>query len=425
MIGLLRSIPARIDDVGFSALATVLTVIYGAIALEGSHHEIVQVILSALFIPALLFWRRAPISSATALLLLISLWTWNWITALPINLGFSPFILVVPIVVYSTTRWVKQRIISALFYVTTLIYCFVSPIMWYQTETGMIYHNNQQGLSWLLIQWLGLTVLRQIAINRRREEARGEERRRSQEHAAMEEQAAIRERERVQIAREIHDVLAHSLTLINIQASAGIMVSRHGPTGTDAEIDEILQRIQETSSSSLSEVRAIVKALRSDLPTESAHKITSLVSTVENLEQYQQAGMAITTSLSSPTVLEDLSASTPFIVQLAISRILNESLTNVARHQGVDSKVNISISVDDMTKKINIDIESWAPHGVNIAHTPPLMGTKSGLTGMKERVESLMGTITYSSQPGYFRVQATVPTRSFPQEHSLHDVLAP
>lgn len=425
MIGLLRSIPTRIDDVGFSALATVLTVIYGAIAVEGSHHEIVQVILSALFIPALLFWRRAPISSATALLLLISLWTWNWITALPINLGFSPFILVVPIVIYSTTRWVKQRIISALFYVTTLMYCFVSPIMWYQTETGMIYHNNQQGLSWLLIQWLGLTVLRQIAINRRREEARDEERRRSQEQAAIEEQAAIRERERVQIAREIHDVLAHSLTLINIQASAGIMVSRHSQTGIDTEIEEILQRIQETSSASLSEVREIVKALRSDLQTESVHKIMSLASTVENLEQYQQAGMAITTSLSSPTLLEDLSASTPFIVQLTISRILNESLTNVARHQGVDSKVNVSISVDDATKKINIDIESWASHGVNTAHTPPLIGTKSGLTGMKERVESLKGTITYSSQPGYFRVQATVPTRSFPQEHSFHDVLAP
>lgn len=253
MRALLRGIISHVEDWGFAALATVLAFIYGVIATNGSPQEIVQFVLAVLFIPALLFWRARPAGASIIMVLLMALWTANWLSALPRNLGFSPFILVIPIIVYTAARFVERRIVSYLFYAIALVYCFVSPIMWYQTEEGMLYHSSEQGLSWLLIQWLGLTVIRQIAINRRREVDREAEQQRSREHAALEEQSAIREQERVQIAREIHDVLAHSLTLINVQASAGMMLARQHHSKTPSDDEEILKSIQDTSSSALAE----------------------------------------------------------------------------------------------------------------------------------------------------------------------------
>lgn len=405
----LRGIPSHIEDWGFAVLATFLAFIYGAIATNGSQQEIVQAILAILFIPALLFWRTRPTASSVAMLLLMALWTANWFSALPLNLGFTPFVLVMPIIVYTTARFLERRIISFLFYAAALVYCFVSPIMWYQTESGMLYHSSDQGLSWLLIQWLGLTVIRQIAINRRREEDRHAEQQRNREHAALEEQSAIRERERVQIAREIHDVLAHSLTLINVQASAGIMVARQRPSKDHAGHEEILESIQDTSSSALAEVRGIVKALRSETDSISLDEITNLASAVEQIDKYRKTGMEITASLPSDRDLAEISSSSPLIVQLGVRRILNESLTNVVRHQGVGSRVEVDISVDWEDDEITLDIESWSPGGQDEV-SPALTGTKSGLIGMQERVDSLNGQIQYHSRQGYFRVQASLPT---------------
>lgn len=408
MTTLLQKTPTRPEGLALTLLAAFFSLFYIAVALSGNPHEILQAVLAVCFVPTMLFWRDRPVGTAVTTMVLLWLWTANWISALPDNLGFTPFALFVPLVVYSTARFVKQRVFTVAFLAVALLYCFVSPIMWGQDEGGVIYLQDEQALSWLLIQWLVLMIIMQIGRSRRAAAVRLEEKHRSRARATIDEQNAIRDRERVLTAREIHDVLAHSLTLINVQASAGGMLARKDAPAGLSDQAETLENIRDISSAALTEVRGIVRALRSDFGPVSLAGMTSLYEAPEQIDKYRQTGMMIEASLPSEEELTNLSSTVPLLVQLAVRRILDESLTNVVRHQGVSSRVQISLSANKDISEISIRVQSWFPE-TSDGGSPTMTGTGSGLIGMRERVDSLGGWINYRDGHDYFLVTAMLP----------------
>ncbi len=204
--------------------------------------------------------------------------------------------------------------------------------------------------------------------------------------------------ERVRIARELHDVLAHSLSQINVQASVGLHLMDKQP----ARAAEALASIKETSKTALDEVRSVLGVLRSEngedldaplVPEPDLSRLAGLAASVTS------QGVAVTLS----STVDDA----PKAVQLAVYRIVQESLTNVVRHAGA-TRATVDIRPVDGDVVVSVSDD-----GTGIAE-----GTESGrgLLGMRERAELLGGTLETGTGPdGGLLVTARLPRKeSFP-----------
>lgn len=182
--------------------------------------------------------------------------------------------------------------------------------------------------------------------------------------------------ERLRIARELHDVVAHSMAMINLQAGAAtvLLADRKGAEAADA-----LEAIRHASKQGLRELRAILSVLRqvdSDGPDVALPDCPAFA-----------ALAAAATAAGSPTELRvdaDLAAFPPAAV-LAGYRIVQESLTNAVRH-APEAKVTVAISASGRMLRVEVSNEG--------SGKPPAGGgSGSGLTGMAERVAALGGTL--------------------------------
>lgn len=199
--------------------------------------------------------------------------------------------------------------------------------------------------------------------------------------------------ERVRIARELHDVLAHSLSQINVQAGVGLHLIDRQPE----KAAEALASIKETSKSALDEVRSVLGVLRAEggadpnaplVPEPDLSRLPGLAASV--------------TSQGVEVELDDSTADIPKPVQLALYRIVQESLTNVVRHAGAH-RATVRLSETDAVVRVEI-----ADDGVNPPSDPGTGGR--GLLGMHERAELLGGSLDAGPRAGGgFVVTATIP----------------
>ncbi|SDS97695.1 sensor histidine kinase [Jiangella sp. DSM 45060] len=211
-----------------------------------------------------------------------------------------------------------------------------------------------------------------------------------------EREEALRRRateERLRIARELHDVLGHNISLINVQAGAALhALSRDGDDGPAAEA---LTAIKETSREALRELRGTLGVLRQvdeAAPTEPAPGLWRLP---ELAERSRAAGLAVDVSTDGePVGLRPA-------VDLAAFRIVQEALTNATRHAGAGRvAVRIGYGRDDVTVDVSDDGRG--------------AGTRaddgSGIDGMRSRAAALGGTLDAADRPeGGFRVTARLP----------------
>jgi signal transduction histidine kinase len=214
------------------------------------------------------------------------------------------------------------------------------------------------------------------------------------ERAHAEERAEVRERAR--IARELHDVISHTITVIMMQAGGARLASAADPDAAPAA----LARIEALGRESLSELRTLLAVLHEGDAddTGSAVSPTPTLADVPDLcERMQSLGMPVHLSTTG-----DLARLAPG-VQLAGYRIVQEGLTNVLKHAGaVDTDVEIDHgSVDELVLRI-----SSAPGELR----EDLPGGAQGLRGLRERVETLGGRIrTDRRSDGGFLIQAELP----------------
>ncbi|MHB9864323.1 sensor histidine kinase [Streptomyces sp. YIM S03343] len=210
--------------------------------------------------------------------------------------------------------------------------------------------------------------------------------------------------ERLRIARELHDVLAHSISVINVQAGVGLALLDSDPE----QARTALTTIKAASKEALGEVRQVLNTLRTpgDVPRTPAPGLDRLP---ELVEQAASAGLTVEVEGEPPPL--------PPGTDLAAFRIVQEALTNVVRHSG-SRHARVRIGHDDGAVLLRLRIDDDGP-----ATGADAGGSGNGLAGMRERAAALGGTIEAGPRAdGGWRVLAVLPVR--PRNGTRHSARA-
>jgi len=241
------------------------------------------------------------------------------------------------------------------------------------------------------IAWLTLIMVVAEIVKARRDRA-------AQVEETREEQAKRRAgEERLRIAREVHDVLAHHVSLINVQSGVALHLIDEQPE----QVRQALTAIKQSSKEVLVELRNILGVLRDvDGAVDGAprHPVASLEQLDPLLERMRAAGLRVRLDVTAKRRV-------PSGVDAAALRIVQESLTNTYRHAGpTEARVWLDYGSDEL--RIQVD-DDGRGDGAAVGK----LGAGSGLTGMRQRAEALNGTLVAGPRPdGGFRVTATLPT---------------
>lgn len=229
--------------------------------------------------------------------------------------------------------------------------------------------------------------------NRRAYVTSVEERARLAEQSREEESRRRVDAERLRIARELHDVVAHSIAMINVQAGVAAHVIEDRPD----QAKEALVAIKGASKDALRELRGILDVLRSTDDTDLTSPAPGLAEVEMLVDAANRAGLqAAVVTTGPPRVL-------PAVVDLAAYRIVQESLTNALRYAGPASvSVALSYQPDHLVVEV-IDDGRGRPEVAGA-------GGGHGITGMQERAAAVGGTLHAGARPqGGFAVRARLP----------------
>lgn len=196
------------------------------------------------------------------------------------------------------------------------------------------------------------------------------------EHAEQTREQEARQRvaaERVRIARELHDVVAHHIALINAQAGVAVHLAERRPE----QILAALEDIRDTSRSALDELRVTVSLLRQSDDSEAPRDpMPGLAQVPALLASFERAGLAVRHTRRG--IAEPLAPA----VDLAAYRIVQEALTNVRKHAGAD---HARLYLHYRPQWLTIIVEDDGSAGPRERH----VGTGHGLIGMRERAASV------------------------------------
>jgi signal transduction histidine kinase len=234
--------------------------------------------------------------------------------------------------------------------------------------------------AWLLL----LAALTEI-VAFRRDRAREEERARGQEALARAGQ------ERLRIARELHDLLAHNVSLINVQAGVALHLLDEQPQ----RARPALEAIKQASSDTLREVRSVLDILRRPDERPPRAPTPGIAGLDDLISRTSAAGIPVRSEVrGEPRIM-------PASVDLAVYRIVQEALTNVARHADpAAAVVRLSYGEGDIT--VEVDDDGRRPRGNGMGG--------NGIPGMRERVVALGGEFSAGPRPDDgFRVRAQLP----------------
>ncbi|WP_326697120.1 histidine kinase [Streptomyces sp. NBC_01754] len=258
-----------------------------------------------------------------------------------------------------------------------------------------------------VLTWTGLAGATGDAVRSRRAFVDAIRERAERAERTREEEARRRvAEERLRIARDLHDVVAHHIALVNVQAGVAAHVMDRRPD----QAKEALAHVREASRSALNELRSTVGLLRQSgdpaAPTEPAPGLAVLG---DLLETFRNAGLPVEVACTDHGGL-------PAAVDLAAYRLIQEALTNVRKHAGPGARAEVSVvrvgtTVEVMVLDDGAGTTATAPGTVPGARRDD--GGGHGLVGMRERVVALGGTLTAAPRyGGGFRVHAILPLTS-------------
>ncbi|MCE7006317.1 sensor histidine kinase [Kibdelosporangium philippinense] len=278
----------------------------------------------------------------------------------------SMSILAVPIMVYSLRRW-SGRTLGLIGVGIAVVGALIAPVLWLPDHNAkdIAQTAGAYALFILAVYGVGLRV-------------------REREEAALAYARAQAAEERSEIAREVHDIVAHSLSLIAVQAEGGRSLVRRSPD----RAPEILDVIADESRKALNEIREMVTLLRSgSLPTnqDGPAGIRELVGRVGDRAKL--------------TVTGDINPALGFTMY----RVVQEALTNFLRHAGPQATVDVRVAADTVNTEIVV-----RDNGSGTAATSD--GKGHGLDTMRERVEAHGGSLTAGPlTDGGYEVHAVIP----------------
>jgi signal transduction histidine kinase len=237
--------------------------------------------------------------------------------------------------------------------------------------------------------WLAVFLALAEAVRVRSEQLAQQARyRAAQEHSRAEQQRRQASEERLRIARELHDVLGHHLSLINVQAGVGLHLMDSQPE----QAREALSAIKTASAEALREVRAVLGVLR---PEEEAAPRAPAPGLDRLADLTAEAGLPVAVRVRGTA------RPLPAEVDRAAYRIVQEALTNVRRHAGAAATATVTIAYGDSDLTVRVDDDGQGATGA-----PP----GSGIAGMRARATGLGGDVTAGPRAeGGFRVEARLP----------------
>ncbi|MGM7696651.1 sensor histidine kinase [Microbacterium sp. A84] len=304
-------------------------------------------------------------------------WPWPW--SVPALLAFVVFVAVVTY----QHGW-RLGLVPLLI---SLAGSLIAPLQFPQAATAnsvtadLIVTASVTGVAYLLAVLLAGRVRLGEELDREREVSAGEQSRR------------LMVEERTRIARELHDVVAHSMSVIQVQASTARYRMPNLPADAIAEFDDLAA----TARGSLTEMRRLLGVLRTEdqsaelAPQQGIEDIPALVDSI------RRAGVDVGLELVAAHV-----AAAPAGVQIAAFRIVQESLSNAVRHSP-GSSISVRVHMDDVTVRLRV-------HNTTSTGDAPTQSSGHGLRGMQERVALVNGSLEAGPDAdGGWTVNAVLP----------------
>lgn len=326
-----------------------------------------------------LFWLRTRPRTVFAIVSLVSFGQWL-IDVRPLSFNLAVLIAMYGVVSRRPTRWAVAAGLVA--------------------ELGLLLSFGQIAADPNLISFTSASVfvvaiwIAGIYANTRRRYLESlEERAERAEHERDQQARLAAAAERARIARELHDVVAHNVSVIIVQADgAGYAID------TDPEqAREAMRTVSATGRRALAEMRRMVGVLRTDEVTEEYAPQPSLSQLDELVAQVRSSGLPVDLRVTGgPREL-------PQGEQLTVYRIVQEALTNTLKHGGPGSRASVEMEycVRELLLRVTDDGRGAAAPGHEGGH---------GLVGMRERVAMFGGTVEAGPLPGGgFRVTARLP----------------
>ncbi|MFV0373776.1 sensor histidine kinase [Microbacterium sp.] len=217
-------------------------------------------------------------------------------------------------------------------------------------------------------------------------------------------EARARETERHAIARDLHDIVAHAVSAITLQAAGAKALAnaeRPAPGSRAARVAAALATIEDTGAQAVRELHRLVRTMRGAEVARGGdpERLNGLSDIEPLLERTRGGGVGVTlTQYGSPRPLDPS-------VDVAAYRCVQESLTNAMKHAGPGSTV--AIEVTWRAENLTIDILSGPTPSSRDHDAPP--GSRLGLIGLSERMRALGGDLTVAVQSDGFRTTATLP----------------
>jgi signal transduction histidine kinase len=243
-----------------------------------------------------------------------------------------------------------------------------------------------------LAAWL--LVLAAVTELVRARQLRGIEARRTRREASL---RRVGE-ERLRIARELHDVLAHNVSLINVQAGVALHLLQKGD-GEAKEVEPALAAIKQASAETLREMRSVLGTLRQADEAAPRAPEPGLANLAALVGRMRDAGVEVELTFTGER------RELPGSVDLAAYRIAQEALTNVARHApGRPARVEVAYDDEGLTVTVT------NPTGSGVPGEPE---AGNGIVGMRERATALGGTLAAArGADGVFTVRARLPVEA-------------
>ncbi|THA46316.1 two-component sensor histidine kinase [Streptomyces sp. A1136] len=264
------------------------------------------------------------------------------------------------------------------------------PLPWYSQENIGVF------------AWTGMAAAAGDAVRSRRAFIDAIRERAERAERTREEEARRRvAEERLRIARDLHDVVAHHIALVNVQAGVAAHVMDKRPD----QAKEALAHVRDASRSALNELRATVGLLRQsgdpEAPTEPAPGLAVLE---ELTDTFRNAGLPVKVMVELGRAGDGL----PAAVDLAAYRVIQEALTNVRKHAGPGATAEVSVV--RVGASVEVTVLDDGGTSADSAPRPADPGGGHGLLGMRERAGALGGSCFAGPRyGGGFRVHAVLP----------------
>lgn len=263
----------------------------------------------------------------------------------------------------------------------------------YVTDASIAFDDALLETVYGLFFALGPIALGLLVRTRRELSARVDELDRARDQEREQAAAAAVARERAMLAREMHDVVSHQVSLIAVQAGAQQVAAR------DAETREFARTVRELSVATLDELREMVGVLRAAGDVAVTVHPQPVLADLPAL--IGASGLTVRSEVAVPGDL-------PLPVQRALFRFVQEGLTNVRKHApGADVVVRATCTPHEVVAEVR---NGPAPEGARGA-APSLPGSGVGILGLRERAELLGGDVTAASDGGGFVLAMRLPLR--------------